>query len=105
MMIALPVGIQSFADLRKKDNLYEEVRKSLMQHFDAVWTWKDRVVVAEVKHAEKGALESLLKEAFDQIHNRRYYEGYADDNRRIALLVIAVEEREIECRIEELNKN
>jgi len=69
---------------------------------DAVWTWQDRVVIVEVKHAEKGALETLLQEAFDQIHDRRYYEGYAGDNRRIALLAIAVAGREIECRMEEL---
>ena len=70
---------------------------------DAVWTWEDRVVIAEVKHSEKSTLETLLQEAFDQIHDRRYYEGYAGDNRRIALLAIAVAGREIECRMEELN--
>jgi len=71
---------------------------------DAVWTWEERVVIAEVKHSEKGSLESLLKEALEQIHDRRYYEGYAGNNRRIALLAIAVAGREIECRMEELAK-
>jgi len=69
---------------------------------DAVWTWDERIVIAEVKHAEKGSLESLLKEAFEQIHERRYYEGFAGNNRRIALLAIAVAGREVECRMEEL---
>ena len=69
---------------------------------DAVWTWKDRVVIAEIKHSEKDTLETLLKEAFDQIHDRRYYEGYTGNNRRIALLAIAVAGREIECRMEEM---
>ena len=69
---------------------------------DAVWTWEDRVVIAEIKHSEKGTLESLLQEAFEQIHDRRYYGPFACNNRRIALLAIAIAGREIECRMEEL---
>jgi hypothetical protein len=68
---------------------------------DAVWKWKERVVIAEIKHAEKGTLEALLQEAFDQIHDRRYYEGFTGNNRRIALLAIAIAGREIDCRMEE----
>ena len=68
---------------------------------DAVWKWKDRVVIAEIKHDEKDTLESLLQEAFDQIHKRRYYESFAGNNNRIALLAIAIAGREIECQIDE----
>ena len=74
---------------------------SIARHY-GLYSWKDRVVIAEVKHSEKGSLETLLKEAFEQINDRRYYEGFAGDNRRIALLAIAVAGREIECRMEEL---
>jgi len=69
---------------------------------DAVWTWDNRVVIAEIKHSEKGALESLVQEAFEQIHDRRYYERFAGNNRRIALLAIAIAGREVACRMEEL---
>jgi len=82
-------------------NVLGEVSTSIGR-IDAVWTWEERVVIAEVKHSEKGSLESLLKEAFEQIHDRRYYEGYAGNNRRIALLAIAIAGRDIECRMEEL---
>jgi hypothetical protein len=69
---------------------------------DAVWTWEERVVIVEVKHDEKGKLEALLQEAFTQIHERRYYESFAGNNHRIALLAVAVAGREIMCRMEEL---
>jgi hypothetical protein len=69
---------------------------------DAVWEWKERVVVAEIKHDEKETLEVLLQEAFKQIHERRYYESFTGNNRRIALLAVAISGREVECRMEEL---
>ena len=68
---------------------------------DAVWKWKDRIVIAEIKHDEKSAPEALVQEAFDQIHKRRYYDGFAGSNRRIALMAIAIAGRDIECRMEE----
>jgi hypothetical protein len=68
---------------------------------DAVWTWNDRVVIAEVKFALDGAVEPLLEDALNQIHDRRYYERYTGKHRRIALLAIAFAGREIACRIKE----
>ena len=69
---------------------------------DAVWTWEDRVVIVEIKHSEKGTLESLLQESFEQIRDRRYYERFAGNNRRIALLAIAIAGREVACKMEEI---
>jgi hypothetical protein len=69
---------------------------------DVIWKFEDRVVIAEVKHDENKTSEALLQEAFKQIHDQRYYEGFTGDNRRIALLAIAVAGREVTCKMEEL---
>jgi hypothetical protein len=82
-------------------NVLGEIPTSIGR-IDAVWKDEDRIVIAEVKHDENETLESLLHEAFDQIHNRRYYEGYAGNNRRVALLAIAIAGRDVACRMEEL---
>ena len=70
---------------------------------DAVWKQDDRIVIAEIKHDEKSTLEALLQEAFEQIHNRRYYDSFSGKNRRIALLAIAISGKETACRMEELS--
>ena len=69
---------------------------------DAVWRQEDRVVIAEIKHDENSTLEALLQEAFEQIHDRRYYEAFSRKNRRVALLAIAIAGKETACRMEEL---
>ncbi|WP_056928766.1 ATP-binding protein, partial [Candidatus Symbiothrix dinenymphae] len=71
---------------------------------DAVWTWQERVVVAEIKYANARTTttDALLDEALAQIHARRYYERYAGENKRIALLGVAFAGKEIACRMEEL---
>jgi hypothetical protein len=68
---------------------------------DAVWTWHERVVIAEIKYAAAGDTAKLLDEAVAQIHDRRYYERYAGENKRIALLGVAFAGKEIACRMEE----
>jgi hypothetical protein len=70
---------------------------------DAVWIWGDRVVVAEVKYAPGEKSGSLLKKAFAQINNRRYYERYTGGNRRVALLAVAFTGKEIVIKMKELN--
>ena len=69
---------------------------------DAVWTWEERVVIAEIKYAPEGDSEPLLKDALAQIRERRYHERYAGSDRRIALLAIAFAGKEIACRMEEI---
>jgi hypothetical protein len=69
---------------------------------DAVWTWKDRVVIAEVKYAVKGKVESLLKAAMAQILKRRYYERYNGAKHRIALLAMGIVGKDSACRMREL---
>jgi hypothetical protein len=77
---------------------------------DAVWTWDERVVIAEIKYADNESkdtqqcvsTDTLLEEALSQIRDRRYYERYTGNHRRIALLAIAFAGKEIACRMEEL---
>ncbi|MDR3341217.1 MAG: ATP-binding protein [Treponema sp.] len=69
---------------------------------DAVWTWEERVVIAEVKYAIKGKVEPLLKKAMAQIMDRRYYERYNGAKRRIALLAIGFAGKNLACRMTEL---
>ncbi|MDR2425285.1 MAG: PD-(D/E)XK nuclease domain-containing protein, partial [Prevotellaceae bacterium] len=68
---------------------------------DAVWTWAERVVIAEVKYSVKGNVAPLLDEAMSQIRKRRYWERYGKD-KRIAILAVAFAGKEIGCRMEEL---
>jgi hypothetical protein len=69
---------------------------------DAVWMWEERVVIAEVKYALKGDSYALIAEAFKQIHEKKYYERYNGQNKRIALLAIAFAGREITSQMKEL---
>jgi hypothetical protein len=68
---------------------------------DAVWEQPGLTVVAEIKyHAEKKA-DTLLNEAMNQIHERRYYNKYTG---RIILLGIAFSGKDAACRMEELKE-
>jgi hypothetical protein len=72
---------------------------------DAVWTWEDRVVIAEIKYVGKGACATLLDAALAQIKKNRYHERYAGSNRRIAFLAVAFAGKKIACRMEEAIEN
>ena len=69
---------------------------------DAVWTWEDRVVIAEVKYAAEGNPDTLIAEAFAQIGEKKYFERYLGQNRRICLLAVAFAGREITGEMREL---
>jgi hypothetical protein len=69
---------------------------------DAVWTWKERVVIAEVKYAREGNPDTLLAEAFKQIREKKYSERYHGQNKRIALLAVAFAGREVISEMTEL---
>jgi hypothetical protein len=67
---------------------------------DAVWQLPEMTVIAEVKYSSGRALEKLLKEAMAQIHNKKYYEAYAD--KKVILLAVAFAGNEIGCKMEPL---
>ena len=72
---------------------------------DAVWTFEDRVVIAEIKFSSKGTCDRLLTEAFKQIKDNQYYERYADGNKRITFLAVAFAGKKIACEMEDLVVN
>jgi hypothetical protein len=69
---------------------------------DAVWTWEERVVIAELKFSVDGETAPLLDAAMAQITEVRYYERYAGEKRRVALLAAAFAGKDIACRMTEL---
>jgi hypothetical protein len=69
---------------------------------DAVWTWKDRAVIAEVKYASKGALKTLLDTAMAQIKEKGYCERYAASHQRVAQLAVAFSGKRIGVEMKEL---
>jgi hypothetical protein len=72
---------------------------------DAVWTWKERAVIAEVKYASKGALKTLLDTAMEQIKERGYCERYAATHQRVAQLAVAFSGKRIACCMKEVSPN
>jgi hypothetical protein len=70
---------------------------------DAVWTWGDRVVIAEVKYSAEETPDALIEKAFTQIRARRYHERYAGEGKRITLLAVAFAGKEIACRMEDFS--
>jgi hypothetical protein len=69
---------------------------------DAVWTWEERVVIAEVKFSVDGETGPLLDAAMAQIRESRYYERYAGAKRRVALLAVGFAGNNSACRMAEL---
>jgi hypothetical protein len=72
---------------------------------DAVWTWKERAVIAEVKYASKGALKMLLDRAMEQIKEKGYCDRYAATHERVAQLAVAFSGKRIGCCMKELPPN
>jgi hypothetical protein len=72
---------------------------------DAVWTWGDRVVIAEVKYSAEETPDALIEKAFAQIRARRYHERYAGEGKQITLLAVAFAGKEIACSMEALSEN
>jgi hypothetical protein len=69
---------------------------------DAVWSYKDRIIIAEIKFAFNERVSSLIKAAFVQMRKNGYYERYRSSAKRTALLAVAFTGRDISCSIEEL---
>jgi hypothetical protein len=68
---------------------------------DAVWKQPDLTVVAELKYHKKKDRETLLREAMEQIHNRRYYNQALG---RVLLLGIAFSGTETGCTMEVMER-
>jgi hypothetical protein len=67
---------------------------------DAVWQQSDFTVVAEIKYHKKTKINTLLKRAIKQIHEKRYYNKYIG---KILLLGIAFSGKNVGCRMKIIN--
>jgi hypothetical protein len=68
---------------------------------DIVWEQSGMVVVAEIKYHAKTKIDTLLKAAMTQIHEKRYYNRYLG---KVLLLCIAFSGKNIGCKMEVLNR-
>lgn len=69
---------------------------------NAIWTWENQIVIAEVKYTDSGAPDLLSEETLVRLQERRYHEQYAGSGRRVKLLALAFAGRGIACRMAEL---
>jgi Holliday junction resolvase-like predicted endonuclease len=66
---------------------------------DAVLRKGREIIVVEIKYGKGSKLDQLLKEAMEQIHNRKYYEKYASSE--VSLLAIAFgDNKDIACKFQ-----
>jgi hypothetical protein len=71
---------------------------------DAVWTWDERIVIAEIKYSGRETTKKLLDKGFKQIKEKKYFERYNDGKHKVTLLAVAFAGKKIECKMEELPK-
>lgn len=72
---------------------------------DAVLELPDKVYIIEFKFALNTSIKNastLSKRALKQIHDKKYYEAYIGDNRRILLLGLGFLEKQLHGRVEKL---
>jgi hypothetical protein len=68
---------------------------------DVVLHQPDCTIVAEVKHDIKKTVDVMLREAMNQIRDKKYYEAYLD--RKVVLLAVAFTGKEVKCELKKLN--
>jgi Holliday junction resolvase-like predicted endonuclease len=68
---------------------------------DIVWEQPGLTVIVEIKYHTKKKINTLLKAAMKQIHDRRYYNAYLG---KIILLGIAFSGQNTGCRMEIINR-
>ncbi|MDR1631979.1 MAG: ATP-binding protein, partial [Dysgonamonadaceae bacterium] len=69
---------------------------------DAVLKQPNTIVVSELKYHAKTKTATLLRHAMKQIHERRYYEKYLCEGKKIVLLGLAFSGKNVACKMEEL---
>ncbi|MDR2704919.1 MAG: PD-(D/E)XK nuclease domain-containing protein, partial [Planctomycetaceae bacterium] len=68
---------------------------------DAVWEQPDVTVIVEIKYDAQKKIDTLLNEAINQIHEKRYYNKYLG---KVLLLGVAFSGKQTGCRMEELKR-
>lgn len=70
---------------------------------DGVLEFADKIYIIEFKYGNEGeAMEKLLDQAVGQIKERRYYEKYIDDGKKVILLGVGFAGKEIKYKLEEI---
>jgi hypothetical protein len=70
---------------------------------DAVLEQQDYVVVIEIKFSVTKSLETMLSEALAQIRDKKYYEQYLNSGKRLSLLGVAFNGKDVDCKLESPN--
>jgi hypothetical protein len=68
---------------------------------DMVWEQPNLTVIVEMKYHAKNKIDTLLKAAMKQIHDKRYYDKYSG---KILLIGMAISGRQSGCCMEELKR-
>ncbi|MDR1195247.1 MAG: ATP-binding protein [Endomicrobium sp.] len=69
---------------------------------DAVLKQNDYAVITEIKYSTEKELEEMLESALKQIDDKKYYEAYLD--KKIILLAIAFNGKDVKCKFKTLDK-
>jgi Holliday junction resolvase-like predicted endonuclease len=81
-------------------NLLGEVSTNLGR-IDAVWICPEITVVVEVKaKPSDDDVPKLLNDAIAQIRNKRYYEQFVDEQRKVVIMGIVFAGNEVGCTME-----
>jgi hypothetical protein len=71
---------------------------------DAVLEQSGTIVVAELKYHTTTKIDTLLRSAMKQIHDRRYYEKYLSQGKKIILLGLAFSGKEVGCKMDTMTE-
>jgi hypothetical protein len=72
---------------------------------DAVLEQSDTIVVSELKYHSKTKTSTLLRHAMKQIHDKKYYEKYLGNGKKIVLLGLAFSGKDVGCRMEAMDND
>jgi uncharacterized protein (UPF0297 family) len=66
---------------------------------DTIFKIKDKTIITEIKYSSKKSTKTIIKEAFKQIKEKKYYARYKDENP--IYLALAFSKNDIDCEFRE----
>ncbi|MDR3063041.1 MAG: ATP-binding protein, partial [Methanobrevibacter sp.] len=66
---------------------------------DTIFKIKDKTIITEIKYSSKKSTKTIIKEAFKQIKEKKYYTRYKDENP--IYLALAFSKEDIDCEFRE----
>nr|WP_245637311.1 PD-(D/E)XK nuclease domain-containing protein [Methanobrevibacter curvatus] len=67
---------------------------------DIIFKIKDKTIITEIKYSSTKSTKTLIKEAFKQIKEKKYYTRYKDENP--TYLALAFSRNDINCEFKEI---